>query len=802
MAAKLKENPAFGPYFERAGFHIDPVTKKLDDFSAAQERAYLGPYKPGDLNDQKRQSQLLDQIGITDLNQQNLIIQHSDELDASFHDAKKRFSGAGVDYDDITKKSDEFERHYQSIMLSLGTATDGWTLRLENALNGPLKDLDDWMKANPGWTSAGVAGAAVVGTGGVGLLLKNMAGGFGLGGAATGPTGAATALTEAAIKLQGAALTGSAGGKIGAAEKAAAGVAGAEAVAHSGGGSVLDSVFKLFRNAGATGATWLGGLSAGSLLYGEESGNQGIRALMKREHPDWSDDQMREWLKSVKAGINPDDASPAKPLHDRPPVVSPAPEDRRSWWQKEKDLWSPWGPAKAADVDVDQDQVNRSLKSYDDGELGLELDRESRRGRVLGGLQEAQEPRPASPAVQAPPKQEDTLRDQRFEALRAMLDIGTSDGGAAIKVDGVPVSSGHPLPVTFGQQDQLSAEGTEAFGGGGNGGAGGGHQSAVPDTRNFWQRHAPAWLGGQPDPNAGVTGIRARAIGGTPVGKEADLAKQGYDYWIGQGLTHDQALWVLGDQRGENQLGSLARGPSGEYGQFQWDEARRQNILKATGIDVATAGFIDQQKAARWEFEHSERPQNRIWDRLRAAKTEKEGVWELVHNFEQSAAQQSDLAMRMGYAERYRRLLEGASGSPASAAPRSNIHIPNVYTGGQSSQYPSPTEQSAPLAKEGEQPHDYLLTKPRPHDEHVASAFRPEDYPAIFGGDWGSWFENTFSVPHAEAATAPAASHTFTQNVNMKVDGAADPSIVAHQVASRVKRSATDLTTQFKGAVQ
>ena len=57
-------------------------------------------------------------------------------------------------------------------------------------------------------------------------------------------------------------------------------------------------------------------------------------------------------------------------------------------------------------------------------------------------------------------------------------------------------------------------------------------------------------------------------------------------------------------------------------------------------------------------------------------------------------------------------------------------------------------------------------------------------------------------MPHAEAATLPQAEHTFNQNVTMKIDGATDPSIVAHQVASRINRSATDLTTQFKGAVQ
>jgi hypothetical protein len=157
-------------------------------------------------------------------------------------------------------------------------------------------------------------------------------------------------------------------------------------------------------------------------------------------------------------------------------------------------------------------------------------------------------------------------------------------------------------------------------------------------------------------------GVRARGGGGTPTGNEAVLAKQGYDYWRSQGLTHDQALSVLGNERGENPLGARTVGDPGKFGghgtvgQFQWDPPRRAQILAGTGIDVATAGFLDQQKAARWEMEHSPDAVNRVWDWLKAAKTREAQVGLLVHNYERSADQPRDIAKRMGFADRYARL--------------------------------------------------------------------------------------------------------------------------------------------------
>jgi hypothetical protein len=54
---------------------------------------------------------------------------------------------------------------------------------------------------------------------------------------------------------------------------------------------------------GKLGTFLLGGVAApASMLIGEASGNEALRARMKLAHPDWSDEQMQAWVKSVQTG--------------------------------------------------------------------------------------------------------------------------------------------------------------------------------------------------------------------------------------------------------------------------------------------------------------------------------------------------------------------------------------------------------------------------------------------------------------------------------------------------------------------
>ena len=211
---------------------------------------------------------------------------------------------------------------------------------------------------------------------------------------------------------------------------------------------------------------------------------------------------------------------------------------------------------------------------------------------------------------------------------------------------------------------------TAAAAGGGGGGGGGGIGGFISKA---------SFGAGGGGAGGALSGIRARAIGGKLGGNEAALAQQGYDYWRSQGLSRDQALQVLGNQRGENQLGALSAGDGGRsVGQFQWSASRRAEILNATGIDVRTAGFLDQQRAARWEFEKGSQG-GHIWNSLRNSRSNSESMGLLVHRFERSANQASDIATRMGFADRYGRSITdkppaiAGSGAPGHAAP---FHMP------------------------------------------------------------------------------------------------------------------------------
>jgi hypothetical protein len=183
---------------------------------------------------------------------------------------------------------------------------------------------------------------------------------------------------------------------------------------------------------------------------------------------------------------------------------------------------------------------------------------------------------------------------------------------------------------------------------------------------SWWKRNAPRWLGGVGAP----AGIRARGAGGTPTGNEAALAKQAYAYWRGEGLSHDQALAVIGNERGENALG--ANGGFGDggsaVGQFQWHADRRADIIRGTGIDPLSANFLDQQKAARWEMEHGQGG-GHVWNALKNAKSREDAIWIMVHGFERSANQEADAAIRLGHADRYAKIIsDGGAGGSAMAA--------------------------------------------------------------------------------------------------------------------------------------
>ena len=259
-------------------------------------------------------------------------------------------------------------------------------------------------------------------------------------------------------------------------------------------------------------------------------------------------------------------------------------------------------------------------------------------------------------------------------------------------------------------------------------------------------------------------GLRARGAGGAPTGNEAELAKQAYAYWRGQGLSHDAALAVIGNQRGENALGSLNRGDGGSAGgQFQWHADRRADILAHTGIDVLTAGFMDQQKAARWEMENGAGG-GHVWNAMKNAKSREDAIWTMVHGFERSGDQRGDAAIRLGYADRYGKIISDSAASPA----------------------PTPTTSSGPRpAGSG-----HFNTRPGPS---------PQELSWDQGQIWNGLNAALPVGPSTTNNSSKNVSSTVTNNITVS---GSDPQSTAAMVGLHLNRTANDIGRTLQGAQQ
>ena len=212
----------------------------------------------------------------------------------------------------------------------------------------------------------------------------------------------------------------------------------------------------------------------------KRAGEQFKRARQDGDGKSWAEIFSQLWRA-------PDQRPPVETPHSQTPVAPPSSASDADRHASYRSL---------QDAGYNTSFLGIGGTSYIDEEVGSEEGRWTHHGRALGGLQEPQgQEQPHRVATETPKQQEDDLRDQRFEALRAMLDIGTSDSARAVTVNGAPVPEGNPLPVTFGQQAQLQAEGAEAFGSPGSyrgdASASPASKSSPADNRNWWQKHAP-----------------------------------------------------------------------------------------------------------------------------------------------------------------------------------------------------------------------------------------------------------------------------------------------------------------------
>lgn len=111
----------------------------------------------------------------------------------------------------------------------------------------------------------------------------------------------------------------------------------------------------------------------------------------------------------------------------------------------------------------------------------------------------------------------------------------------------------------------------------------------------------------------------SRLVGPQATGSNADESRA---YWKSLGYSDAQVAALLANEQAESSFNSGAVGDNGTArGIFQWHGPRRQKILAATGIDVATASHADQLRAAAWELE-----QTGTASRLRNTATPQQGA--------------------------------------------------------------------------------------------------------------------------------------------------------------------------------
>lgn len=356
---------------------------------------------------------------------------------------------------------------------------------------------------------------------------------------------------------------------------------------------------------------------------------------------------------------------------------------------------------------------------------------------------------------------------------------------SAVRVDGQPVSSSNPLPVTFAQKDQLDAEWNAAHGGGRGASLydaatrGGG---AAQDTRTWWERHAPKLLGGKDAPDGGAASDGSAVSGSRTARAMAAFTAQLRKEGVPEGNLRAAAAHLAGQAIAESGLDPTKdhdnHSGHGIYGarlerrdrMFAWLKANgfAQDSLEGqakfmaheamTGPDYAetrrilmganAANFATDSRAITGNFEGPKIINDRLGGVLQAYRT---GAAPSVDPDEAAAA-----ARRKVYADKAR---AGVVISPPTVfgdLSRVNAALNSAGAG-----------VDGPLSS-----------------QMLAAHIKAQT--AAAQGD----VANDNSVTHA------------AQHNTYNISGASDPEIVAHMIGSNVNRDFTDLATNMKGAAQ
>ena len=144
---------------------------------------------------------------------------------------------------------------------------------------------------------------------------------------------------------------------------------------------------------------------------------------------------------------------------------------------------------------------------------------------------------------------------------------------------------------------------------------------------------------------AGVGAAVTASIAGMDAGRVNDAMK----YLTSQGIDRDHALAMIGNWQQESNLGAKL-GTGSHRGLEQWEPSRQSAILKATGIDVKTAGLADQMRAAMWELKNG--PEASHFQRFLHTSGVNEAAGYFAQNIERSGENPGDVGFdnRIAYA--------------------------------------------------------------------------------------------------------------------------------------------------------
>lgn len=159
---------------------------------------------------------------------------------------------------------------------------------------------------------------------------------------------------------------------------------------------------------------------------------------------------------------------------------------------------------------------------------------------------------------------------------------------------------------------------------------------------------------------------------------EQDAARQAVSYFKSQGYTQAQAIGLAANIQAESSYNPAAYNPAdgGHYGIAQWSNARRQQILAATGIDVKTASYAQQLKAMAWELKHTQAAAGTALMKSRTAA----GAAATVRQFYERPGGSGPLAAnrRMIIANRLQDLITGSTPLATLINPAARVPAPNA----------------------------------------------------------------------------------------------------------------------------